>query len=202
LLLLILNILFLHLSTCSSYSYSSVYYSSSSTCIREPILITPKPFIPNEGPGTYILPNRKSREIANHKFKIYDTDETYDLLDPFDPHIEENTRNILYKDPEVARFMIHNDIYYDDEHMLVDSEEDNASTEEDSNDGYLEEVNDDETKAYDYLNEIPEEEVAEINDKILNYYFDMDKKKYVSKIKERRLPKKYAIMTHEKYMDN
>jgi hypothetical protein len=34
--------------------------------------------------------------------------------------------------------------------MLVDSEEDNASTEEDSEDSYLEEVYDSETKAEDY----------------------------------------------------
>jgi hypothetical protein len=58
--------------------------------IRDPILITPKPFIFNEGPATYILPDRQSREIANYKFKIYDTDDSYDSYDPFDPHIEEN----------------------------------------------------------------------------------------------------------------
>jgi hypothetical protein len=85
--------------------------------------------------------------------------------------------------------------------MWVDSEEDNASTEEDSEDGYLEEVTDNETKAEEYLNEIPEEEVTEINDKIVNYYFDLDKKKYVSKDSNKRLPKKCAIITHDKYMD-
>jgi hypothetical protein len=73
--------------------------------------------------------------------------------------------------------------------MLVDSEEDNASTEEDSDDGYLEEVNDSETKAEDYLNEIPEKEVEEINDKILNYYFDIEIKKYVSKNPKKDLQK-------------
>jgi hypothetical protein len=34
---------------------------------------------------------------------MYDTDDSYDLLDPFDPHIEENTRKILYEDPEPVR---------------------------------------------------------------------------------------------------
>jgi hypothetical protein len=61
---------------------------------------------------------------------MYNTDNPYDLLDPFDPHIEENTRNILYKDPELARYVIHDKIYFDEEHVLVNSEEDNASTEE------------------------------------------------------------------------
>jgi hypothetical protein len=103
--------------------------------------------------------------------------------------------------PELARYEIHDKIHFDDEHMLVDSEEDNASTEEDSDDGYLEEEVNPETKVKDYLNEIPQEEVDEINDKILNYYFDMDKMKYVSKFKGKRHPKKFAIMTYEKYMD-
>jgi hypothetical protein len=149
--------------------------------IHTPILITPKPFILNEGPGTYILPKRKEKEMANHRLKIYDTKEDYDPSDPLDPDIEENTRNILYVNPELARYEIHDKIHFDDEHVLVDSEEDYVSTEEDCDD-YLEEVYDDETKVKDYLNEIPEEEVAEINDKIVNYYFDMDKKKYVSKV--------------------
>jgi hypothetical protein len=53
--------------------------------------------------------------------------------------------------------------------MLVDSDEDNASTEELSDDYYLEEEYDSETKADDYLNEIPEVEVFENNDKYQNY---------------------------------
>jgi hypothetical protein len=77
--------------------------------------------------------------------------------------------------------------------MLVDSEEDNASTEEDSDDGYLEEVNDNETKVKDYLNEIPEDEVDEINDKILNYYFDMDKKNMYQKLKVKDLQKNMQL---------
>jgi hypothetical protein len=141
----------------------------------------PKHYILYERPGTYKLPRRLLKEVANHRFKIYDKDEPDDLYDPYDFDFDEYTNKILYDNPEFARYLIHKDIRFDDIHMWVTSEEDNASTEEESDDDYLEEVYDSETNADDYLNEIPEAEVFENNDKNQNYDFNKEKKKYESK---------------------
>jgi hypothetical protein len=81
--------------------------------------------------------------------------------------------------------------------MWVDSDEDNASKVELSDDYYLEEEFDSETKAYDYLNEIPEEEVEENNDKIQNYTFNIEKMKYESKDPKKDLQN----IMQAKYMD-
>jgi hypothetical protein len=68
--------------------------------------------------------------------------------------------------PEEARYVIHekhpNYIRYDDEHMWISSEEDNAPGEEESDDD-LEEEYDFETKADDYLNDLTQSEVFENN---------------------------------------
>jgi hypothetical protein len=172
-----------------------------SPVIQDPLHPTPrmpKLYKPYERPGTYKLPRKPLKDVANYKFKIYDKDELDDLYDPYDFDFDENTNN---GNKELARYAIQKDIRYDDTHMWVDSEEDNASTVELSDDDYLKMEHDSETKADDYLNEIPEEEVEEINDKIQNYDFDLEKKKYLSKIKGKRPPKNYAVITYEKYMD-
>jgi hypothetical protein len=89
-------------------------------------------------------------------------DESDDSDDLYDSDINENNFNILYVNPEQARYVNHDkyptNIRFDDEHMLVYSDEDNFSTDDESDD-YLEEEYDSETKADDYLNKIPEEKI-------------------------------------------
>jgi hypothetical protein len=65
----------------------------------------------------------------------------------------------------------------------------------------LDEEYNSETKADDYLNEIPEDEVFENNDKNENYTFSIPKMKYKSKIPGKRIPKYYTIKTYDKYID-
>jgi hypothetical protein len=84
--------------------------------------------------------------------------------------------------------------------MYVDLVEDNTPREEESDDD-LDEEYDSETKADDYLNEVPEDEVFENNDKNENYTFNIEKMKYESKIPGKRIPKHYTIKTYDKYMD-
>jgi hypothetical protein len=56
-------------------------------------------------------------------------------------------------------------------------------------------------QADDYLNEIPEDEVYEINDKNEKYTFNTAKIKYKSKISGKRIPKHYTIKTYVKFKD-
>jgi hypothetical protein len=60
--------------------------------------------------------------------------------------------------------------------MLVDSDEDNAPTEDESDDD-LDVGYDSETKADDYLNEVPKDKILENNDKNENYTFNIEKMK-------------------------
>jgi hypothetical protein len=58
-------------------------------------------------------------------------DETDDPDYPYDSYIDETNFNIIYENPDQPRYAIHNKypnkIGNDDEHMWVDSDEDNAS---------------------------------------------------------------------------
>jgi hypothetical protein len=84
--------------------------------------------------------------------------------------------------------------------MWVDSEEDNAPREEESDDDLDEEYNS-KTTAHDYLNEVPEDQVFENNDKNENYTFNIAKMKYKSKNPAKRIPKHDTIKTYDKFKD-
>jgi hypothetical protein len=84
--------------------------------------------------------------------------------------------------------------------MWVNSDKDNACREEESDDDLDKEYYS-ETKADDYLYEIPKDEVFENNDKYENYTFNIKKIKYKSKIPGKRNPKYYAITTYDKFKD-
>jgi hypothetical protein len=56
--------------------------------------------------------------------------------DSYDPEIDENNFDILYNNLQKARYVIHHNyphfIRFDEEHLYVDSDEYNASLEEES----------------------------------------------------------------------
>jgi hypothetical protein len=120
----------------------SSFSSPLSPVMQEPILLPPRipiPFSPTEGLKTYILKPRPLRTLENQKiFTQEKKDETDEPDDLYDPDINENNFNILYENPEKARYVIHNMfpnyISYDDEHMWVDSDENNTPKEEESDD--------------------------------------------------------------------
>jgi hypothetical protein len=111
-----------------------------------PLLLPPRikiPFSPTEGEKTYVLQPRILKTLANHKIQTQEKkDEPDNPDDLYDPDIDENNFNILYENPEEVRYIIYNKhpnyTRYDNDHMLVDSDEDNAPREEESDD-YLEE---------------------------------------------------------------
>jgi hypothetical protein len=159
-----------------------------------------------EGPKIYKLKLRISREIANHKIQTQESkDESDDSDDLYNSDINENNFNIFYVNPEDARYVIHDKypykIRYIDEGLWVSSDKDNVLKEEESYDD-LDVEYDSETKADDYLNEIPEDEILKNNDKNKNYTLNKEKMKYESKIPNKRIPKHYTITTYDKYMDN
>jgi hypothetical protein len=83
--------------------------------------------------------------------------------------------------------------------MWVDSNEDNIPREEEL-DVLLDSQYDSKIKAYNYLNDVTEDEVFE-NNKNKNYILNSAKIMYESKVLGKRIQKHYVIKTYAKYMD-
>jgi hypothetical protein len=107
--------------------------------IKKPLFPTPRipiPFSPIEGPPTYILPDRQSRQTPKYRIKN-ELDDPYNPDNFYDSDIDEYTKKNLYDNPELARYAIRKNIRFAEEHMLVSSDEDNASTEEESDEVFV-----------------------------------------------------------------